>query len=274
MRVSKICKLLGIARSTFYYSKQNIDRKEQKDKEVLDLLHRLPAAVLKWRGSKTKTEELRKEFGFVANHKRVDRICRKYGLLSANRRRKYPKDYYERRKEDIKNLPKNLLNRNFSSDEPLKKICTDVSYFRTTEGWLYLNSFMDLYNGKIVAYKISRHNDENLANESLDQLLQLGDMTGVLLHSDQGAIYTAKEYRDRLREKGIIQSMSRKGNCWDNARKERFFGTLKVESGYNDLLKTGLLSFKKTERLIDNFIDYYNNRRIQQKLGWKTPSEF
>ena len=68
--------------------------------------------------------------------------------------------------------------------------------------------------------------------------------------------------------------MSRRGNCWDNACNERFFGTLKVESGFNDLLKTGLLSFKKTEELIDNFINYYNNERIQKKLGWKTPSEF
>ena len=77
-----------------------------------------------------------------------------------------------------------------------------------------------------------------------------------------------------LKENGIRQSMSRRGNCWDNACNERFFGTLKVESGFNDLLKTGLLSYKKTEELIDNFINYYNNERIQKKLGWKTPSEF
>ena len=78
----------------------------------------------------------------------------------------------------------------------------------------------------------------------------------------------------RLKENGIVQSMSRKGNCWDNACMEHFFGTLKVESGYDDLLKSGkLLSYKKTKKLIDDFIEYYNNERMQQNLGWKTPSE-
>lgn len=265
---------MKIARSTFYYCNKTSNSKKQKDKVVLDLLYKLPANILRQRGSKTKTMELRKQFGFFANHKRIARICSKYGLLATNRCKKFPNDYYVKQKENNENLPKNILNRNFISAVPLKKICTDVSFFRTTEGWLYLSLAIDLYNSKVVAYKISKHNDEKLAHKTLDQLLKLGDLTGTLLHSDQGSIYTAKEYRKRLKENGIRQSMSRRGNCWDNACNERFFGTLKVESGFNDLLKTGLLSYKKTEELIDNFINYYNNERIQKKLGWKTPSEF
>ena len=94
-----------------------------------------------------------------------------------------------------------------------------------------------------------------------------------MLHSDQGVLYTSKKWRTRLEKNGVIQSMSRRGNCWDNACMEHFFGTLKVESGYDDLLKTGLLSYEETKKLIDDFIYYYNNERIQQNLGWKTPNE-
>ena len=107
----------------------------------------------------------------------------------------------------------------------------------------------------------------------MDKLLALGNLDGSILHSDQGVLYTSKKWRKRLKKNGIIQSMSRKGNCWDNACMEHFFGTLKVESGYDDLLKSSFLSYEETKKLIDDFIEYYNNERIQQNLGWKTPSE-
>lgn len=177
-------------------------------------------------------------------------------------------------KENKNNLPKNILNRDFESDRPLKKLCTDVSYFKTTEGWLYLSPILDLYGRKIVCRAISNHNDDALANSTLDNLFTLNNLEGALLHSDQGVLYTSKNWRKRLEKNGLIQSMSRRGNCWDNACMEHFFGTLKVESGYDDLLKSGkILSFEETKKLIDDFIEYYNNERIQQNLGWKTPSE-
>ena len=126
---------------------------------------------------------------------------------------------------------------------------------------------------KILCFSVSPHNDEALSEETLDKLFALGKLDGSILHSDQGVLYTSKKWRKRLKKNGVIQSMSRKGNCWDNACMEHFFGTLKVESGYDDLLKSGLLSYEETKKLIDNFIEYYNNERIQQNLGWKTPSE-
>ena len=207
------------------------------------------------------------------NHKKIARICQENGLLAKNRRRKFPKNYYVQQKENKKNLPKNILNRDFSCSKKLTKLCTDVSYFKTKQGWLYLSPILDLHQNKIVCYAISNHNDDSLADETLNELFALGNFNGTLLHSDQGVLYTSKNYIKRLKENGIIQSMSRRGNCWDNACMEHFFGTLKVESGYDDLLKTGLLSFSETKKLIDDFIKYYNNERIQQKLGWKTPNE-
>ena len=95
-----------------------------------------------------------------------------------------------------------------------------------------------------------------------------------LIHTDQGVLYTSKEYKNRIKEAGYIQSMSRKANCWDNACIEHFFGTLKVESGYDEILKKKVLSYENTKFLIEDFVLYYNNERIQKNLGWKTPSDF
>lgn len=272
-KTRKLCEVAGISKSSFYYNRNN-DSQELKDEEVLKYLMLLPKKILKRRGNKAKSKELKNRFGITVNHKRVGRICRKYGLLAKNRCRKFPKGYYKQQNENNKNLPKNILNRNFDSTEPLKKLCTDVSYFKTTSGWLYLSPVLDLCGRKVQCYSISQHNDETLSEETLDKLFTLGKLKGSILHSDQGVLYKSKKWRKRLKKNGITQSMSRKGNCWDNACMEHFFGTLKVESGYDDLLKTGkLLSYEDTKKLIDDFIEYYNNERIQQNLGWKTPSE-
>ena len=235
------------------------------------LLKKLPRRILCKRGSKAKAKEIKIRFGITVNHKRIARICRENGLLAKNRRRKFPKDYYKRQEESKKNLPKNILSRDFSADEPLKKLCTDVSYFRTTSGWLYLSPVLDLHRRKVQCYALSRNNDEALADETLDRLFTLGDLSGTILHSDQGPLYKSKEWRQRLRKNGVVQSMSRRGNCWDNACMEHFFGTLKVESGYDDIIKNRTPTEKEVRKLIDNFIEYYNNERIQKNLGWKPP---
>ena len=272
LKTRKLCEVTGVSKSSFYYNRNNNSQKV-KDSEALTLLKQLPQKILIRRGSKAKSKELKTRFGITVNHKRVERICRENGLLAKNRRRKFPKDYYKQQKENNKNLPKNILNRNFESTEPLKKFCTDVSYFKTKTGWLYLSPVLDLCGRKVQCHSISPHNDEALTEETLNKFFALGNVKGSILHSDQGSLYTSKKWRNRLKKNGVIQSMSRKGNCWDNACMEHFFGTLKVESGYDDLLKSGLLSYEETKKLIDNFIYYYNNERIQQNLGWKTPSD-
>ena len=272
LKTRKLCEVTGISKSSFYYNRNNNSQK-LKDAEVLKYLKQLPEKILNRRGSKIKSKELKVRFGITVNHKRVERICRENGLLAKNRRRKFPKDYYKQQTENQKHLPKNILNRNFESSAPLKKFCTDVSYFKTKTGWLYLSPVLDLCGRKIQCYSISPHNDEALSEETLDKFFALGNVKGSILHSDQGVLYTSKKWRKRLKKNSVIQSMSRKGNCWDNACMEHFFGTLKIESGYDDLLKTGLLSYEETKELIDDFIEYYNNERIQQNLGWKTPNE-
>ena len=236
-KTRKLCKVAGVSKSTFYYNR-NGNRQEKKDEETLELLKKLPPIILKTRGSKAKSKELKRREGVSVNHKRIAHVCRAQGFLAKNRRRKFPKDYYKQQRENKKNLPKNVLNRDFTATEPLKKLCTDVSYLRTTSGWLYLSPVLDLNRRNIVVYSVSNHNDEALADDTLDKLFALGNLKGAILHSDQGVLYTSKKWRKRLIDAKIIQSMSRKGNCWDNACLEHFFGTLKVESGYDEIIKT------------------------------------
>ena len=269
-KIRKLCKVAGISKSTFYYNRNN-DRQVQKDTEIVTLLKKLPKKILLRRGNKAKANIIRQRFAVIVNHKRIERICRVYGLLAKNRRRKFPKHYYEQQRQNKQHLPKNILNRQFYASEPLKTLCTDVSYFRTTKGWLYVSAVLDLYRRQIIAYHMSTHNDEKLVIDMLDKLPCLAH--GVLLHSDQGSVYTSKAYKNRLKEKIITQSMSRRANCWDNACMERFFGTLKVESGYNELIKIRTPAEQEVRALIDNFITYYNNERIQKNLGWQPPVE-
>lgn len=294
--VKMMCMVTKIPRSSFYYRKKSEARRQEKDGEVLEAIKRLNPTDIKKAGSKRKSQLL-KRIGITVNHKRVARICQEAGLETTNRRRKFPKDYYKTLKENDKNLPKNELNRNFEAAEPLKKMCTDVSYFKVTEGWLYLSPILDQHDKSVLVFKMSPTIDSSLSCDTIAELVNKYELKDAMIHSDQGAIYKDKTYRSFFEGQGLPdekdkkaakykkaiklaqkcnlkQSMSRKGNCWDNACMERFFGTVKSETNYYDTLKNGLLSYKEMERLIREFIEYYNNQRIQKGLNWMTPIEF
>ena len=304
-----MCKAVKIPRSSFYYNRMSTAHREAKDKEVLEAVMQLNPLEIKKAGAKRKAQILKKQ-GKVVNHKRLARICKEAGLETTNRRRKFPKNYYQILKENEKNLPKNELNRDFKASEPLKKLCTDVSYFKVKEGWLYLSPILDLHDQSIAVYKISPNIDSKLACDTLSELVTKYKLQDAMIHSDQGAIYKDKTYRkffknaettsasesnnyvptdkklpdknDKKYQKALkqakkcnlIQSMSRKGNCWDNACIERFFGSIKSETDYYETLKNGLLTYKEMEKVITDYIEYYNKLRIQKKLNWLSPVEF
>lgn len=272
IKTKTLLKIAKIPKSNYYRLKDN-EGKKLNDIKVIELIHKLPKLAVKNAGSKTKSKMILQNFGIRINHKRIARICKENALLSDNRAKKHPKDYYSNKQKDNENKPKNILNREFFVDKPLTKLVTDVSYFKTKKGWLYLSVFMDLYNRKIVSYSLSKSNNLELVMSSLNNL-KSADLKGMLIHSDQGCLYSSIEYKKFIKDHQIIQSMSRKANCWDNSCIEHFFGTLKVESGYNKTLKTSLLNDKETSELIDEYIYYYNNQRIQKDLGWKTPNSF
>lgn len=166
----------------------------------------------------------------------------------------------------------NLLNRNFSVERANMAWVSDITYISTKEGWLYLAAVMDLYSGKIVGWAMDRQMTQKLVIDALKQAVgRARPPRGVVIHSDRGVQYACKSYRNLLNRLGFIQSMSRKGNCWDNAPMESFFGTLKTELVYHEDYKT------RTEArlsIFDYIEAFYNSVRLQKRLGYLSPNDF
>ena len=194
--------------------------------------------------------------GIYRNPKTVLRIMQKYGLLSVIRRKKY-RNYGEY----LHRYP-NLLNRNFSAERPNQKWVTDISYIHTKQGVLYLSVIRDLYDNSIVAYKTGTEQNVNLVLSTIKEAKKKEKVTTELqLHSDQGFQYTSQAYYRLTQSYGIIPSMSRRGNPYDNALAENFFSILKTECIY----RTKLQTYEEARLLIGEYIHFYNNERIQLK---------
>ncbi len=204
--------------------------------------------------------------GYYINHKTVQKLMKQCGLKCEIRRRKY-RSY----KGEVGKVAPNIISRNFKADKPNQKWTTDVTEFAIKDQKIYLSPILDMFNGEIVSYSISRHPTFKQITDMLDKAFKkIPDDTGLILHSDQGWQYQMKIYQWRLKEKGIIQSMSRKGNCLDNSVMENFFGLLKTEMFYKH-------KFDSAEQLIneiENYIDYYNNKRIKCKLKGLSPVQY
>lgn len=203
---------------------------------------------------------------YSINHKTVRKLMRECGLKCEIRRRKY-RSY----KGDVGRVAPNILNRDFYADKPLQKCVTDVTEFAVGERKVYLSPILDLFNGEIISYNLSLHPTFHQTVDMLNKAFaKIPDNSGLILHSDQGWQYQMKRYQHLLSEKGIIQSMSRKGNCLDNAVMENFFGLLKTEMYFKH-------NFKSVEHLmqeVENYIDYYNNKRIKSKLKGLSPVQY
>ena len=250
------------SRATFYY---HANRAQQPDKyaiakaEIASIYHENKGRY----GYRRITAQLHRR-GFVLNHKTVQRLMKQLGLVCRVRVKKY-RSY----KGEVGKIAPNLLNRNFHAEKPNQKWVADVTEFRLFGQKLYLSPIVDLHNGYLVSYTISDRPVLNMVTTMLTRAFQtVPDGTGLILHSDQGWQYQHKQYQRMLREKGIRQSMSRKGNCLDNAVIENFFGLLKSELLY-------LQEFQSMEHFKQElvaYLDYYNNRRIKAKLKGLPPA--
>lgn len=178
---------------------------------------------------------------------------------------------YRSYKGQVGKIAPNLIQRNFKADAPNKKWTTDITEFSLFGKKLYLSPILDMYNGEIISYNISEHPVLNQVLDMLNQaFLKIPDDTNLIFHSDQGWQYQHKQYQKRLQEKGIRQSMSRKGSCLDNSVMENFFGLLKSELLY-------LREFSSVEEFrveLEKYIDYYNNKRIKNKLKGLSPVQY
>ena len=197
--------------------------------------------------------------GISINHKAVLRLMNKMNIRSVARKRN---PYKKVTQLDSYHRYDNLLNRDFSATKPNQKWVTDVSYVRTQQGWGYLSTIKDLFDGFIVACLFRRQNSVNLVTDTIKQAIEREKrVDGILLHSDQGFQYTSDAYFELTAAHKIKLSMSRRGNCWDNAPMESFFGHFKEET----LRQYSTPTFDEAHRIVDEYIAFYNYERIQLK---------
>ena len=257
--------LLSIAqlpRATFYYhlkQMQKADKYASVKEEITAIYHENKGRY----GYRRITAALRSR-NLPLNHKTVQRLMKEMGLICRVRMKKY-RSY----NGEVGKIAPNLLNRNFHADRPNQKWVTDVTEFSLFSEKLYLSPILDLHSSDLVSYTLSDRPVLSMVTTMLDKAFEkIPDGTNLILHSDQGWQYQHKQYQRMLHEKGIRQSMSRKGNCLDNAVMENFFGLLKSELLYLQEFRS-MEHFK--QELIE-YLDYYNNRRIKAKLKGLPPA--
>ena len=213
-----------------------------------------------------------------AGHNRILRLMRENNLLSCVRRRRFTEEQYAARKLIQQNIPENLLGRDFSASKPGRKYVCDITFLQGIGITKYLATVEDLNNGEIVAWKIGFHPDRQLCMDCIEMLAQTRDVRGAVIHSDEGSTYLSLDYRFLLHEKGMIQSCSARGQCWDNAPMESFNGVLKTECLYNRFGKTAVKNHRIpidiVEDAVGSFIDFYNTERPKERLGWLSPVQF
>jgi putative transposase len=262
--IQHLLKATGLAKSVYYYHCKAL-RQASPDKalqaQIAQLYHEHKGRY----GYRRITMSLRLS-GVNINHKRVQRLMGELGLKSKVRPKRYT-SY----KGDVGKIAPDLVQREFTADKPNQKWVTDVTEFKVGEQKVYLSPVIDLFNQEVVSYEVSKSVRLSLVTDMLKKATaKLGLHETPIVHSDQGWQYQNWQYQQQLKEKGLKQSMSRKGNCLDNAVAENFFGLLKTEMYHNEV-------FKSADELIETikeYIDYYNNKRMKLKLKGLSPIEY
>lgn len=261
-KISLLIEVSGLPRSTYYYyaKRRTAADKYSAIKEQITTIYTENKGRY---GYRRITDELHNR-GYIINHKAVQRLMKELGIVCRVRMKKY----YSYKGEVGKVAP-DLIQRDFEAEKPNQKWVTDVTEFNLFGQKLYLSPIIDLCSRDIVSYVISDRPVLSMVTNMLDKAFaKIPNNTSLILHSDQGWHYQHKQYQRTLKQKGITQSMSRKGNCLDNAVIENFFGLLKSELLY--LQNFDSIEHFKLE-LID-YLDYYNNRRIKTKLKGLPPA--
>lgn len=258
-----LCDIANVSRGGYY---QWLKRADETDKDYEDYLlikeiFNKGKSKYGWRTIKMR---LKREKKIVMNHKKIIRVMKKYGLIAKIRRRNPYKAIMKKTAEH--RTFTNKLDRAFTQTIPYKFFCTDISYLFFNSRTAYLCVIKDVASGEIVAWHVSPYITMELVLSTINQMEQYQD---ALIHSDQGFHYTNPEYIEKVKSLDMVQSMSRKGNCVDNAPIESFFGHLKDDVDYKNC-KT----FEELRLLIENYIRYYNYERAQWERNKMTPVEY
>lgn len=253
-----------VPRSTFYYCVKQFD-KPDLDADLKLLIQSIYEEHQGRYGYRRIRDELLNR-GEQVNHKKVQRIMKELGLKSVVRMKKY-----RSHKGTVGKIAPNVLNRNFQAEKPNEKWVTDITEFKLFGEKLYLSPVLDLFNGEIITYTVGSRPTYSLVSEMLNKAFKrLSEEDELLLHSDQGWHYQMKPYQQSLKKQGISQSMSRKGNCYDNAVMENFFGIMKSEFLYLNEFE----SVDHFKQELARYIDYYNHKRIKSKLKGMSPVQY
>ncbi len=258
------------------YWQKRFDR-EDPDEWLIEKIRKIRATNKDY-GYRRVYGKLREQ-GVNVNIKRVHRLFKKYNLQVASYTRKSRR--YNSYKGKVGTVAPNRIRRRFNTCIPHQKITTDTTEFKyyeidakghLTMHKLYLDPFMDMFNGEILCYSISKRPNAESIMKVMNEAIEITSDCKYrrTFHSDQGWAYQMKAYSRRLAEEKIFQSMSRKGNCHDNSVMENFFGLLKQEMYYGEVF----YSYEELEAAIGKFIKYYNEERIKQKLGWLSPVQY
>lgn len=251
-----MCKILEVSRSGYYDWLKRLDIPD-KDEWLANAIRTCQEKSRKTYGYRRVRLWLVRNCGMVVNHKAILRVMNKYNLLSEVRRRRKYQHYSQ-----CIHRYENILNRDFNADQSNKKWVTDITYIHTKQGVLYLSVIKDIYDGFIVSYQYGSEQTNDLVSRTVRSAIKSEKVTdGLVLHSDQGSQYTSHEYHCLTKEYGIAPSMSRRGNCLDNACAESFFGQLKSEC----INRVKPVTFDEVQQLIDDYIHFYNYERIQLK---------
>ena len=268
--VDQACAMLHISRSAYYkWNSGKLSPRQKENEEIADKLEQMHMDEPE-KGYRRLRDDLEVYHGIPVNDKRVLRICRKRGIKSTI---KYANNGCTRQAKNPQYIAENLLNRDFHAEKPNEKWLTDVTEFKWYEGIevhkVYLSAILDLYDRRIVAYVVGDRNDNPLVFKTFDRAVKANPGAHPLFHSDRGFQYTSRTFHHKLEKAGMTQSMSRVAKCIDNGPMEGFWGILKRERYYSKRFT----SKKELVDMIEDYIRYYNNRRVQRNLGVLTPME-
>lgn len=263
-----MCRVLKVSRSGFYaFLKRPVSARQQRRELVSQAVESTFIAFNKVYGTPRLTDELNDQ-GIACSRNHIALLLQEKGLRARN-----GKGFrYRPRIESKTHVSENLLARKFEAKEPNQKWVSDITYIRVGRVWLFLAVVLDLFSRKVIGWALDKHMRESLILEAFDMAVSCRDLDeGLLLHSDRGVQYRGHEYQQTLRANGITCSMSRKGNCWDNAVMESFFSRLKVELIYAENYKT----VDETQAGLFEYIEmFYNRKRRHSAIGNISPHEY
>lgn len=263
-----MCRVLNVSRSGFYaFLKRPVSSRQKRRELVSQAVESTFVAFKKRYGAPRLTDELNNQ-GIACSRNHIALLLKEKGLRARN-----GKGFrYRARIESKTHVSENLLARKFEAEAPNQKWVSDITYIRVGRVWLFLAVVLDLFSRKVIGWSLNKHMRESLIMEAFDMAASCRNLDeGLMLHSDRGVQYRGHEYQQALRMNGITCSMSRKGNCWDNAVMESFFSRLKVELIYAENYK----SVDETQAGLFEYIEiFYNRQRRHSAIGNISPHEY